>query len=226
MRVFISGATGYMAGALAPLLLAAGHRVRGLVRSGSENRLPPGVIPVSGNALNAESFRLETGETLVHLTGVAHPSPAKAREFRTIDLVSAQASARAAARDHAAHAVYVSVAQPAPVMRAYIEARREAEDAFRQARVPLTILRPWYVLGPGHWWPLAIVPLYRLAERVPGLSEGAKRLGLVTLGEMARALQSAVEAGPPASRTLILGVPEIRAAGRSAGLDAAVAAPH
>ena len=45
--------------------------------------------------------------------------------------------------------VYVSVAHPAPVMRDYIAARTEAEDAIRKARVNATILRPWYVLGPG-----------------------------------------------------------------------------
>jgi uncharacterized protein YbjT (DUF2867 family) len=226
MQVFISGVTGYMGRALAGRLVAAGHCVRGLVRPGSESRLTPGVVAVQGDALDSSTFRLEPGETLVHLTGVAHPGPAKAREFRTIDLVSARASAHAAARDRAGHAIYVSVAQPAPVMKAYVAARQEGEEAFRHAGVPLTILRPWYVLGPGHWWPLAILPLYWAAERIPGLSDGARRLGLVTLAEMTAALQAAVEGGPPASGLAVNGVPEIRYLGKGVAPAGTAAVPR
>ena len=49
-----------------------------------------------------------------------------------------------------------------------------------------TVLRPWYVLGPGHRWPLALVPFYKLAEHIPATAEGARRLGLLRLSEMTR----------------------------------------
>jgi nucleoside-diphosphate-sugar epimerase len=39
--VFIPGVTGYMGTRLAPELMGRGHRVAGLVRPGSENRVPP-----------------------------------------------------------------------------------------------------------------------------------------------------------------------------------------
>jgi hypothetical protein len=68
------------------------------------------------------------------------------------------------------------------------------------------------VLGPGHRWPYVLVPAYRLAERIPRLREGARRLGLVTIGEMAGALVCAVE--DPAAGVRIVDVPGIRAAGR------------
>jgi hypothetical protein len=51
-------------------------------------------------------------------------------------------------------------------------------------------------------------------ERVPISREGARRLGLVTLAQMTRALVHAVENPPPAGR--IMEVPEIRAAGQLA----------
>jgi uncharacterized protein YbjT (DUF2867 family) len=65
------------------------------------------------------------------------------------------------------HFVYVSVAQPAPVMKAYIAARMEAERALGKSRLTATVLRPWYVLGPGHHWPLMLSPLYAMASLVP-----------------------------------------------------------
>ena len=48
------------------------------------------------------------------------------------------------------------------MMKAYIAARTEGEALVRATGIPATILRPWYVLGPGHWWPYALLPFYKL----------------------------------------------------------------
>jgi uncharacterized protein YbjT (DUF2867 family) len=98
-------------------------------------------------------------------------------------------------------------------MRAYVAARAEAEAAIRASGMDATILRPWYVLGPGHWWPYALVPGYWLAERLPPTRETARRLGLVTVGQMVAALVAAVER--PARGVRVVEVPEIRATGGS-----------
>jgi uncharacterized protein YbjT (DUF2867 family) len=47
-------------------------------------------------------------------------------------------------------------------MRAYIEARRSGEQLVRDSGIPATILRPSYVLGPGHRWPYLLLPMYGL----------------------------------------------------------------
>ena len=93
-------------------------------------------------------------------------------------------------------------------MREYIAARIEAEQAIRDAALNATILRPWYVLGPGRRWPLVILPVYWMLEALPPTRESARRLGLVTLPQMIGALASAVE--NPARGVRIVEVPEIR----------------
>ena len=151
-------------------------------------------------------------DTLVHLVGVARPSPAKARSFLDIDLASVRAAARAARSSGIRHFIYVSVAQPAPVMRAYQAARRQGEESVRATGIAATILRPWYVLGPGHRWPYALLPMYWVLERMPATALGARRLGLVTIEQMVGALVLAVENPPDGVR--IVEVPAIRAAAR------------
>jgi uncharacterized protein YbjT (DUF2867 family) len=211
-RVFITGGTGYMGLWLIPRLLERGHEVRALVRPGAEKKLPTGCAPVLGNALDGDSYvdQISPADTFVQLVGVAHPSPAKAAEFRRVDLVSGLGAATAAKAAGIGHFVYLSVAHPAPAMKAYIAVRAECEAAIAVAGLNATILRPWYVLGPGHWWPYLLVPMYKLAELLPQTREGALRLGLVTLEQMVTALLVAVE--NPAHGIKIVTVPEIRAA--------------
>jgi uncharacterized protein YbjT (DUF2867 family) len=209
-NVFITGGTGYVGRELILRLLERGDEVRALVRRGSEKRLPRGCEAVIGNALDTSSFaeRVQPSDTFVQLVGVPHPSPAKAAEFQSIDLASARASVWAAAGAGVKHFVYVSVAQPSPVMKAYQAVRAEGEKMIRDSGLAATILRPWYVLGPGHRWPYALVPMYWLFERIPATRETARRLGLVTLEEMVAALVRSVES--PADGIRILDVPSIR----------------
>ena len=213
--VFITGATGYIGRRVTAALLRRGHRVRALVRHGSERKAPAGCDVVVGDPLDHATFAhaIEHGDAFLQLLGVAHPSPAKATQFLEIDLRSASESIRAAAAEGVDHFVYVSVAQPAPVMEAYQGARAQAERLLRQSGLRHTIVRPWYVLGPGHRWPYALLPVYWILEHVPATREGARRLGLVTLDQMAAALVHAIEYPPHTSR--VMGVPEIRSAARA-----------
>ena len=207
--VTITGGTGYVGRPLIEQLAGRGCAVTALARSGSGSRVPAGATVVEGSALVAEDVAraLTPGCTLVQLVGTPHPSPAKAKQFQEVDLVSVRAAAEALARVPAAHVVYVSVAHPAPMMQAYIDVRSEGERLLAATGVPLTVLRPWYVLGPGHYWPFALAPLYGLLERLRPTRAMALRLGLVTIGEMTAALVSSVENPPAAER--VLGVPEI-----------------
>jgi uncharacterized protein YbjT (DUF2867 family) len=151
-------------------------------------------------------------DTLVHLVGTPRPNPSKARQFREIDLASIRASVSAATGGGVRHLVYVSVAHPAPVMRAYIAARVEGEALVRASGIAATVLRPWYVLGPGHRWPYLLIPIYALLGRWPSTAEGARRLGLVSRAQMIAALVLAVEHPPRGVR--VVGVPEIRGSTR------------
>lgn len=171
--------------------------------------MPSGCEAVTGDPFNRATFAdaIAPADTYVQLVGVPHPSPSKARQFVEIDLRSAVESIAAAKDAGIAHFVYVSVAQPAPVMQAYQAARGEAERVLVASGLNHTILRPWYVLGPRHRWPYVLLPAYWLLEQLPATRETAQRLGLVTLDQMVNALVIAVES-PAASR--VVEVPEIR----------------
>lgn len=220
-RVFITGGTGYIGTALIPVLLERGHRVRVLVRAGANAKLPAECEVVSGNALDANTYRqlIRPADTFIHLVGVPHPSPAKAAEFRAIDLVSAREAISACAELGMHHFIYLSVAHPAPMMKDYIAVRVECEQMLHDQQLNATILRPWYVLGPGHRWPYALLPFYKVCEWLPFTRATALRLGLVTLHQIILALVEAVES--PVQGARLVGVPEIRSAGLNLSRQAA-----
>ena len=208
--VFVTGGTGYMGRRLIRALAARGHAIRALVRSDSEGKLPYGCRAVIGDALDGNSYASEVppSDTLVQLVGCPKPSPRKAQQFRDIDLRSGLAAVSAAKRAGIRHLVYVSVAHPAPIMQVYIQPRVEVEEAISAAGLSATILRPWYVLGPGHRWPYFILPVYWMMRLMPSKRETAQRLGLVSLRQMIGALVHAVE--NPLEGIRIVDVPEIR----------------
>ena len=203
--VFVSGGTGFMGRNLIMELVRRKYAVQALARHGSEHKLPHGCKVIPGDALDKNSFVLQIppAETFVQLIGVTHPNPAKKDDFRAVDLGSARAAIDAAREAGIRHFVYASVAQPAPVMKFYIEVRAEAEKMIRESGMNATILRPWYVLGP-----VLLKPMYWFMERIPAARESAQRLGLVTIEQMVGALVRSIE--NPAHGMRILGVPEIR----------------
>ena len=85
------------------------------------------------------------------------------------------------------------------------------ENTKAPGNIPATVLRPWYVLGPGHYWPYLLTPIYALLAILPPTRDGARRLGLVTREKMVAALVAAVEY-PPSDGVRVVDVPAIRRA--------------
>ncbi len=209
--IFLTGGTGYIGIRLTRLLLQRGHRVILFVRPGSESKVPSGAVVAVGNPFDPESLRPHIPEAcvFVQLLGVPHPSPRKRDLFYKIDLKSIKASTEAAKQAKAGHFVYVSVAQePSGIMRDYQQVRAQGEQSVLAGNLPHTFIRPWYVVGPGHWWPMLLWPLYKFLEMLPATRRKAKALGLVSLGQMLKALLAAIE--QPEDLKEVLDVSEIR----------------
>src|SRR6184192_4055895 len=133
--VFVTGGTGFMGQRLVPLLVKRGHQVRALVRKGSEPKLSSGAVAVIADALKMDSYTddVRGADTFVHLIGVPHPSPAKAKQFHDVDLVSIKVAINAARETGVGHFIYLSVAQPAPVMKEFIAVRSAGEAMIRES---------------------------------------------------------------------------------------------
>jgi len=149
--VAITGITGFVGGALAARLLAAGVAVRGLVRRPDAD-LPSSVERVTGDLDDPDALDALIMDTslVVHCAGTV-----RGRERADFDRVNVAGTRTLLARIGQNHPgvrlVHLSsLAARAPGLSHYAASKRAADDLFDEdTRCRWTLLRPTAIYGPG-----------------------------------------------------------------------------
>ena len=206
MRVAVTGGSGFIGAHLLAALAARGDRVRCLLRPGSDrSRLPAAVEPVVAPDLNAGAAleRLVRGcDAVVHLAGLTRSWSARELQRVNRDGTAALCAAVARMRPPVGQLIIVSSQAatgpscgrgprrehdpPAPVTaygRSKLAAERVRE---RHPRLPITVLRPPAVYGPGDRDIFAYFRLVRAGVRPELVPAG--RLSMVYVGNLVDAL--------------------------------------
>ena len=216
MRVAVTGGSGFIGRHMLAALAARGDRVRCLLRPGSDRApLPAAVEPVVAADLTAAGAleRLVRGsDAVVHLAGLTRSWSARELQRVNRDGSAALCAALARARPAVGQLIMVSSQAavgpscgrrprreqdpPAPVT-AYGRSKLAAERVRqRHPRLPITILRPPAVYGPGDRDIFAYFRLVRAGVR-PELVP-ASRLSMVYVGNLVDALLLLLEQPPRA----------------------------
>ncbi len=150
--ILVTGATGYIASRLIPLLLDAGYFVRCLARK--PDRLKgrawyPQVEVAAGDVTRPETLPeamqgVQAAYYLIH-------SMASGHGYDRLDLESARNFAQAARAAGVEHIIYVGgLANPnEPDLALHLKSRIESGAALREAGVPVTEFRAGVIVGPG-----------------------------------------------------------------------------
>jgi len=210
--VALTGGTGFVGSHVADALLAAGFRVRALVRRpGSVAWLEgTGVDLVTGDVRDASTLPalVDGASAVVHVAGKT--SARNEAEYMAANAAGTE-NVAAAARAHAKGAPVVLVSSqaaggpsldgepvkcsdpPRPVS-SYGRSKLAGEKALRRSGVPFTILRPSAVYGPRE---TAIRDLFVGASRgvVPVLAGGRPRIHLLYGPDLADAVIGALRRG-------------------------------
>jgi nucleoside-diphosphate-sugar epimerase len=166
MRVHVTGATGFIGGALIPELRAHGHELRDV---------------------------MEGAEAVVHLANIAHARASRAQLHR-VNVEGTRLAAERAARTGAKRFVYLSSAKAIAPDDAYGEVKREAEQALAQLHdIDVVALRPPLVYGPGV--KANFLALLHAIDRGVPLPFGAieNRRSLLYVGNLADAIVRCLE---------------------------------
>ncbi len=223
--VFVTGATGYIGGRLAPRLVERGYRVRCLARSAAKLRARPWascphdrVEIVEGDAgdealLESAMRGCAAAYYLVHSMDAAGP------EYRRRDLALAQAFGRGAARAGVGRIIYLGgLGETGAGLSEHLSSRREVEAALRaggsQAEgggaVPVTVLRAAMIIGSGS---ASFEILRYLVERLPIMITPrwvSTQSQPIAVRDVLHYLIAALETPATIGRTLDIGGPEVR----------------
>ena len=169
--VTVTGGTGFVGTGVVPALLAAGYRVRALVRSSSvfKFQTTERLVPIVGDVTNAADIAraLEGSSALVHLAGIRRKDTKRTgKTYEDIDVGSVRAACEAMKSKGMKRIVLLSAADIGD--SEYVRCKRVAEQLVRDANLDWTFLRPSYIIGPGQMWPLFIGPIIDLVSYLPG----------------------------------------------------------
>jgi len=166
--VFIAGATGYVGGRLAPLLLAQGYSVHAGVRSprklagrpwGAHPNLKALPADVTDKASLVAAMRgCRVAFYLVHSMGAGG-------DFAQADRDAASNMVQAAAEAGVERIIYLSgLGDDAPGLSEHLRSRSEVGRILSQGPVPATVLRAAVILGSGS---ASFEIIRNLVERLP-----------------------------------------------------------
>ncbi|MHB0913818.1 MAG: NAD-dependent epimerase/dehydratase family protein [Armatimonadota bacterium] len=179
MRVCIAGATGFIGGHLCDECIGRGYEVVALVRKPSPDLARKGVTQVTGDLADEDALcHACTGaEAVFNVTGTLGTWGAPPDELEAVNAKSAGILVECAARAGAGRVVHTStagVSGPLPMgvrasenysnspateyQKTKMKGERAAAKAHAETGMPLTIVRPTFVYGPGDMHKL---PLFR-----------------------------------------------------------------
>ena len=165
-RILLTGATGYIGGRLAPLLVEAGHSVRCLVRDVARLRDRSWAAQVE--IVQADLFAPATLPSALRGVTTAYylvHAMAAGPDFRERDLQAARAFGRAAAKAGVARIVYLGgLGDPGTGLSEHLRSRHEVGGALAASGVPVTEFRAAVVVGAGS---LGFEMIRYLTERLP-----------------------------------------------------------
>ncbi len=227
MRIFVTGAAGFIGAALARRLAGEGHDVTGLVRRGSAPPSLPGVRLVEGDlgeeqGLDRAREHVSVCDAVVHAAAIRKDWGISAERLRRVNVESGPALVDLAGRATrfvfvSSVAVYAASRDGAPTReespfgprKRYGWSKLEAEGAIREAatrrRVPLTIVRPGITYGPGDTYGM-VANLARLVARRRFLmvGSGESRVNLLYVDDLAQGLARALVEPRMAGEDVIL----------------------
>ncbi len=198
MRVFLTGGTGFVGREILRQLVATGHKVRALVRRGSEHKLAveKDIEVHIGDATDAASLdgALAGCDAVIHLVGIIREFPGKGITFQHLHIDATRNLIETAEAEGVSRFVHMSANGVRPDAKAiYHQTKWSAEEFLRASTLDWTILRPSIIFGREGEFVNMLANLIRKLPIIPVIGGGSYRMQPVAVEEVAISFVKALE---------------------------------
>lgn len=209
MKVFLTGATGFVGRNMLTRLLEEGHSVNALVRDPQKagQLIQGGVQLVSGDVVEGRGLDqgLKGCEAVVHLVGIIVEKGKNT--FAAVHHAGTRNVVQAAKRAGVKRFVQMSALGVRPDGPAAYQATKwRGEEEVRQSGLPFCILRPSLIFGPGDGFVTQMIETARSAplfRPVPG--DGRQRFRPIFVGDVAACFARALTTEAAVNQAIELG---------------------
>jgi len=197
LRVVITGGSGFVGTHLTRALADSGHQVvvvsRGTRRRPRRSNVSFVKADLADSPVPLDVF--SGADVVIHLVGIIRERGKQT--FRRINAGAAERVADAAARANVPHLIHQSALGADPDPRyPYLASKWQGEEFVRGSGVPCTVLRPSLIYGPGDGFFTLIAKLVKLNPVVPIPGDGQALFQPISIGDVVRCHQIAIERGP------------------------------
>ena len=213
MKVFLTGATGFVGRSVAARLIEDGHDLRCLVRREESDEAAYlrglGAKLSTGNILDAVSFveGARGCEALIHLVGIIFER--RGASFQEVHVHGTVNALEAAAVAGVGRFVYMSALGTGPeAASAYHRTKWEAEQAVRVSGIPHTIFRPSTIFGADSELFKMLFGQVRRLPFVPVIGNGRYRMQPISVQDVAACFSRCLGNEAAVDKTYELGGPE------------------
>jgi NADH dehydrogenase len=210
MRVAVTGASGFVARHLIPLLLEQGHEVRGLARHSPEHTGSQGTasgftfIPGDVRLRADVGGLLEGCDRVVHMAASFSPEDkgADISERGTRTIVDA---ARAAGVKKLVFLSCLGAEAASPSV--FFRSKWRAGQMVRAAEIPYSILLPALIVGNGDGVTRPLADLIRSLPVLPALANGSPRQQPIDVGDLCQCILAALDEDQHVNEMVSIGGP-------------------
>lgn len=210
MRVFVTGATGFVGWEILRELRREGHEALILARNSLTKRARHaaaeyGAVVREGDVTEAETLRgvLDGAEAVIHLVGII--SESRKSTFERAHTLATRNLVEAARGSGIRRFVHMSALGTRPnAISRYHQTKWAAEECVRQSSLDHTIFRPSLIYGPADHFVNLYARIIRMSPLVPLLGSPIARFQPVAVECVARAFVAALREPASIGRTLDL----------------------
>ena len=155
MKIFVTGATGYVGQAIIPSLLQQKYQIQCLIRPQSQHKITQNLQNTQiclGDLSNPPSIQPQNCQAIIHLVAIIRESKKNNLTFYNTNFLFTQTMINIALKYQIPRFLFMSsINSPFGILKNYDKSKKLAENCLKQSKLLWTIFKPSLIYSHQFW---------------------------------------------------------------------------